>query len=281
MHSTKASLDQNNSDTLESLLWCNGTVQHDRKRRASHVCQGCRKRKVKCDLVVWGSPCSNCREDGIACIGLDSKRSRRYRQQKRRLDKSASNSPPSFPSVSDREFPAHNVTSNSYAHVPTQAANTPSYPEESTNSIDGCITTSRLLPQISNFVQLPAYVKSIHPGFESENIGFLASRGALAIPEAGIRDELIRAFVLYVHPYMPVLDLQDFFHSIHQTKNSSPCSLILLQAVMFAGSAFVDMQVLEMMGFQKVLEARKAFYMKVKVSAYRPWACRKSQSDKR
>lgn len=268
-----ASWCQDNSGTPESLLGRNGTVQHCKKRRASYVCQGCRKRKVKCDLVISGTPCSNCHEDEIACIGLESKRSRRYRQQNRRLDQAASNPSLSSSRVSDQRFPARNVASSSPAHVSTQAANAPSHPEESTTCPDGCISASqRLLSQLSHFVELPAYVKAIHAGFDSENVGFLASRGALAIPEAGVRDELIGAFVLYVHPYMPVLDLQDFFHSIRQTENSNPFSLILLQAILFAGCAFVDMPLLEIMGFRTRRDARKAFYIKVKVSSYRPSA---------
>ncbi|KAJ5820424.1 fungal-specific transcription factor domain-containing protein [Penicillium riverlandense] len=260
-----ASWYQDNSGTPESLLGRNDAVQHCKKRRASHVCQGCRKRKVKCDLVVSGTPCSNCREDGIACIELESKRGRRYRQQKRRLDHAASNPSPPSSSAFDRGSSACNVAPSSHEHIPTQAANALSYPEESASCLDGYISASRqVLSQLSHFVELPAYVKAIHAGFDSENIGVLASRGALAIPEAGVRDELIGAFVLYVHPYMPVLDLQDFFQSIHQTENSNPCSLILLQAVMFSGSAFVDMSVLETMGFRTRIDARKAFYMKVK-----------------
>ncbi|KAB8239016.1 fungal specific transcription factor domain-containing protein [Aspergillus alliaceus] len=63
---------------------------------------------------------------------------------------------------------------------------------------------------------------------------------------------------------MPVLDLQEFFDSIRQTQNSDPVSLILLQAILFAGCAFVDMPLLERTGYQTRRDARKAFYVKVK-----------------
>lgn len=254
-----ASCYQVNSGTQESLLERNGIVEHCKKRRASYVCQGCRKRKVKCDLVITGTPCSNCHEDGIACIALQSKRSRRFRQQTCRLNQ---------------------APLGSLARLSAQAANAPFHLEEGDACPDGCLSSSqRLSSRPAHFDELPAYVKAVHTGFESENIGFLASRGALAIPEARVRDELIAAFVIYVHPYMPVLDLQEFFDAIHQTEDSNPVSLILLQAILFAGCAFVDMPLLEMMGFRTRRDARKAFYLKVKVSNYSYQASTVSQDD--
>ncbi|KAF5857542.1 hypothetical protein ETB97_005681 [Aspergillus alliaceus] len=69
---------------------------------------------------------------------------------------------------------------------------------------------------------------------------------------------------IHVHPYMPVLDLQEFFDSIRQTQNSKPVSLILLQAILFAGCVFVEMPLLERTGYQTRRDARKVFYVKVK-----------------
>jgi hypothetical protein len=57
----------------------------DKKKRASQACHHCRTRKVKCDLVKSGVPCHNCKTDGIECVTLESRRSRKYRLQKRQL----------------------------------------------------------------------------------------------------------------------------------------------------------------------------------------------------
>lgn len=56
------------------------------KKRASQACHNCRTRKVKCDLVAAGIPCSNCKADNVECIVIESRRSRKYRLQKRRLN---------------------------------------------------------------------------------------------------------------------------------------------------------------------------------------------------
>ena len=44
------------------------------KRRASKACCCCRARKVRCDVVENGSPCTNCRLDQVECVVTESKR---------------------------------------------------------------------------------------------------------------------------------------------------------------------------------------------------------------
>lgn len=68
---------------------------------------------------------------------------------------------------------------------------------------------------------------------------------------------------------MPLLDLHDFFKVIDRPDGSNgKVSLILFQAVMFAGSAFIDMQYLRNAGYATRKDARKAFFQKTRVSAY-------------
>lgn len=55
------------------------------KKRASQACHHCRTRKVKCDLMKSGVPCHNCESDGIECVVVEPRRSRKYRLQKRQL----------------------------------------------------------------------------------------------------------------------------------------------------------------------------------------------------
>lgn len=44
------------------------------KRRASKACQCCRSRKVRCDVVESGIPCTNCRLDEVECCVTEGKR---------------------------------------------------------------------------------------------------------------------------------------------------------------------------------------------------------------
>lgn len=51
------------------------------KRRASRACHCCRSRKVRCDVMESGTPCTNCRLDEVECVVSDSKRRKRPRAE--------------------------------------------------------------------------------------------------------------------------------------------------------------------------------------------------------
>ena len=65
---------------------------------------------------------------------------------------------------------------------------------------------------------------------------------------------------------MPVLNIQDFLPAIVNNDPDGNISLFLLQAVMFAGSAFADMNHLRAAGFHSRREARKEFFTRARVS---------------
>lgn len=46
------------------------------KKRSSRACMTCRTRKVRCNIVAHGAPCSNCRHDEIDCVLPLSRRQR-------------------------------------------------------------------------------------------------------------------------------------------------------------------------------------------------------------
>lgn len=95
---------------------------------------------------------------------------------------------------------------------------------------------------------------------------FLQKKKALDIPNRHLRNELLRCFVEFVYPYMPLFDLGDFLQSIEAGDGSKgKISLLVFQAVMFAGSAMVDSVHLQRAGFSSRREARKSFYQRARV----------------
>lgn len=83
-----------------------------------------------------------------------------------------------------------------------------------------------------------------------------------------MRDELLRCYVEFVHPFMPLFDLHEFLHMVDSENGSAgKVSLLVLQAVMFTGSAFVDMQHLAKAGYASRKEARKSFFQRARVSS--------------
>ena len=78
---------QNTSSSQESKKRSAATAGMDHKpqrsvkRRASKACQCCRSRKVRCNVVEHGAPCTNCRLDQVECIITESKRKRYVREE--------------------------------------------------------------------------------------------------------------------------------------------------------------------------------------------------------
>ena len=113
------------------------------KRRASKACCCCRSRKVRCDVVENGSPCTNCRLDRVKCIVIESKRRKFVRHVKTNIEyvyasrannmtdsnrksraEMQSNQPwESLDEVSD-ENPAHSNFQGSSDRVPTSPPQT-------------------------------------------------------------------------------------------------------------------------------------------------------------
>lgn len=93
-------------------------------------------------------------------------------------------------------------------------------------------------------------------------------KGALAIPPPPLRDALLRAFVEHMHSQMPVIDLATFISDIEKPGASAEnpgVSLLLFQAIMFSGTAFVHIKYLHAAGFATRKEARRLFSQKTRL----------------
>lgn len=174
-----------------------------------------------------------------------------------RTDQSHGNRNFSVPNISD----VHRRMS-----VTSQINGLPTFPFTPFSNDDG-------KPFLSNFGQklpsgqLPRFIKPLPAKIGPDEISYLEKKGALTVPKGTLRSEMLRAYVEFVHPYMPLLDLHDFLTVIDRSDGSKgKVSLILFQAVMFAGSAFVDMSHLRSAGYATRKEARKDFFQKTRVS---------------
>ncbi|PLB44707.1 putative C6 transcription factor [Aspergillus steynii IBT 23096] len=117
----------------------------------------------------------------------------------------------------------------------------------------------------SGGIVLPDYIRGLPPRLQKEDIDYLAMKGALTVPDVGLRNELLKAYIHYVHTYMPLLDLEDFLQTIAQNDGIRRMSLLLFQAVMFAGTAFIDLKHLHAAGYPTRKAARKAFFQRARL----------------
>ena len=284
-----------------------GTNSVDRtvKKRASQACHHCRTRKVKCDLVKSGIPCHNCFSDGIECVLLESRRSRKYRLQKRQLSrlvslppisraqpKSTTDSTPSVQQSNGSGDAESNQSINAQTHpttiapaakelrpngsllqpspiipalIPNSFQSPPAVTPNTSPGTQSQAGAGLNVPNASNF-ELPSYVRPSRPDIRQDDLELLARRGALSLPVGELRDQLVRSFVLYVYPFMPVVDLEDFIGAIDGNEASPKISLIVFQAVLFSATAFVDLPLLQEAGYENRRAARADYYQKVKVS---------------
>ncbi|EXJ75372.1 uncharacterized protein A1O5_02068 [Cladophialophora psammophila CBS 110553] len=271
------------------------------RRRASKACYSCRTRKVRCDVVERGVPCTNCRLDGVECVLTSSRRGKATTATVE--EPSHIHSPQSFSDHAD-DLPVGLTFENRFnrssqaepsnrlsdpgtdcvisgvkdtdASVPYQSrdiethqpndfgqmseASRPALSAPLINPLqnDDCFIPPGL--QQEQAYGLPHYVHPLPPCIDAHGAQFLAHKGALTVPDASLRNELLRSYVQYVHPFMPILDLRQFLTPIARNDGSGQISLLTLQAVMFAGSTFVDLRFLQNHGYNDRREARKAFY---------------------
>lgn len=271
------------------------------KRRASKACCCCRARKVRCDVVENGSPCTNCRLDQVECVVTESKRRKKSRVETenpslvsdsppdasedsgnylRRFSESRlSDAVPASPSqqsldLDQGQHMPHLIYQNQVQRVGSERlgrgmASNPSVPStlplhHVTTQIQQLLDPSFASPRPGD-VLLPDYIRGLPTRLQPEDVDYLAMKGALTIPDVPLRNELIKSYVHYVHTYMPLLDLEDFLQTIHHNDGINRLSLLLFQAVMFAGTAFIDLQHLQAAGYASRKAARKAFFQRARL----------------
>ncbi|KAK8035355.1 cutinase transcription factor 1 beta [Apiospora rasikravindrae] len=101
------------------------------------------------------------------------------------------------------------------------------------------------------------------PDASSQLPGFIRPLPSKIAPED---NALLRAYVEYVHPYMPLMELHDFLAAINSTDGLyGQISLFLYHAVMFASTAYVDVKYLKEAGYSSRKAARKAFFQKTRL----------------
>ncbi|KAL4792762.1 fungal-specific transcription factor domain-containing protein [Aspergillus venezuelensis] len=120
-------------------------------------------------------------------------------------------------------------------------------------------------PLIAILDDEPHFLKPLPSRISAEDLEFLRFRGALAIPESGLRTELLRCYIKWVHSFLPVLNLQEFLRAIAENDPEGNISLLLFQAVMFVATAFVDLRHLQAAGYTTRKAARNAFYTRLRL----------------
>jgi hypothetical protein len=137
----------------------------------------------------------------------------------------------------------------------------------------GDIRTAQFLNSLEEpdlLAQLPAFIKPLPSKIAPEDVKYLYAKGALTLPPPKLQNALIRAFVEFVYPYVPLVELGAFLNSVHSRDGfCGQVSLFLYQAIMFSATAYVEAKYLREAGYSSRRAARKSFFQKTRVSVQR------------
>lgn len=214
-------------------------VSNEKKRRASKACSCCRTRKIRCDVLERGLPCTKCRADGFECL-VQARKKRRRKNETQVV-------PPSSERLSDSLIGQISSSRPVPQHVMLHQV--PHYPFFR-NFVPG--GQQPLLPahHRDQSVALPVSARDRAASQEGspaqfvvdDDLQFLKLKGAFELPPRKTIDEFVSNYFQIFHPFFPVVDkysfLEDYYRSDQEALLSrrGP-SLLLLRAILFTASA--------------------------------------------
>jgi hypothetical protein len=287
---------------LDNLQVSSASTRRGKPRQRSAVaCEICHRRRIKCDAVAKGLPCSTCERTGQGCRLIESKRHGKKIKGKTNST-STFRSPPSSTTAESRNLaPLPNSPSatnhaslhkenadtqqvpnddpeNLYAQVLETAASPGQRPDkiESDTQImylGETFNLTHLLHQTSSNGQ--QYLRKLHYALPLRSKGGLSSKSCdttnsellrlqrvFDVPRVEICHELFGVYFRYVHPHYPILDRLDF--SIRYQNPTNPPSYLLLQAVLFMAAGHCSESLLLDAGFTSRYEARLTLFKRAK-----------------
>ncbi|KAL4961519.1 uncharacterized protein BDV14DRAFT_123233 [Aspergillus stella-maris] len=196
-----------------------------RVRRSAVACRTCRRRKIRCDVTVSGYPCTNCRLDNDHCVVVGPKRPQNTKPAKRRREPGLSVQKPS-----------------------------------------AGLSSAPPLPDIDLPVELcqnvyPPVLSTELNWLPPQDVAYLNSQQALALPRKAIIHTLLQYYFLHFHPCFPVVRESEFRES---TAYSKPFSLLVFRAMLFAATQHTPVECALDAGYNSISHLRFALYRSAK-----------------
>ncbi|KAL5342223.1 fungal-specific transcription factor domain-containing protein [Aspergillus crustosus] len=248
-----------------------------RRKRSRVACDFCHSRKVRCDLTLTGAPCTNCRLDKHSCFVRESrnKRPRRPAPRNDAAQRRSSTAATASQSgeVATRSSPASHE--GLLFDFPFADLLSPGRSFSTTVEGLGLSSISPILGEDASFSETIRLDKSVIFSYyeflelkllsklSPADVSYLDSKGCFRVPTSPYLDEYLREYFVHVHPCMPVVDEAEFW-SRYENKSGgndgTKVSLLLLQAMLFAASAFVSSSSIRASGFSDSHEARETLH---------------------
>lgn len=213
-----------------------GQIRASRKR-AWRACQHCHARKVRCDGVVNGFPCTNCRLDHYDCAPWAGPRNGALVKQPVRSTLNDEGAQTVRHLQHDFKKPRYRRYRNE--------SNTKSNCGMSDIAFQMLFcgkTDLRLSADVLSSISLPfsfyPFIKATRlRELNPTQIAFLESQGCLHLPTKSVTDMFVHNYFLYVHPFLPLLDEARFWQEYRLfSVHGDGISILLFHTMLFAAS---------------------------------------------
>ncbi|KAJ9618367.1 hypothetical protein H2204_013041 [Knufia peltigerae] len=128
-------------------------------------------------------------------------------------------------------------------------------------------TDSLMTPGEELTIDLPSFIRPIPPLADAATIEFCKKKTAFDIPDGRIVKALLQSYFDFVNPFLPLFNKEEVYRMLEHGSGTSQeaqptpqLSLLVFQALLFAGSGFVDTEVINAMGFDHRDQARRVLY---------------------
>ncbi|KAK5059836.1 hypothetical protein LTR84_009719 [Exophiala bonariae] len=126
---------------------------------------------------------------------------------------------------------------------------------------------SKTPPHSGSFLaDIPNYIKPFPPSLEVEDLDYLQKKGVFALPDSDVQDACLRSYFKHIHPIYPVIDPVTVTPMLKDgNKKKEKMSLLLIYAIIFVGSTWIDIKLLRKLGFLSRRVFRKSIHKKMRL----------------
>lgn len=118
----------------------------------------------------------------------------------------------------------------------------------------------------SESISLPDYIRPVPTSMSRDDVDYLRRKGAFSIPEPQLRDQCLLGYLRNVHPVYPLVDFNTVQSIVGGTSNSNEkMSLLLLQALIFAGSTWADVRLVRRSGYLTRKALRQELHQRIRL----------------
>lgn len=100
---------------------------------------------------------------------------------------------------------------------------------------------------------------------DPEDVEYLRKRGAFVLPETNLQEAALRCYFQHVQPLFPIVNPVKIISIVKGTKSDEKLSLLLLQALIFVGSTWVDVRLVRKLGFLSRNAFRRSIHKKMRL----------------